>query len=150
MSPAPGPWLRLLSLGAVGVVALVVATGEHALPHDAAQLEDSDDPAEHRHAADHATAFLKELRTVLAPLFDLYGISDNLRTADRATVLALLHGVRFAVENGSLVVTNRKTGGVIFTGQLDRHVDAGELRALFTSCAVDPRPTGARDAAAGR
>ena len=38
MSPAPGPWLRLLSLGAVAAVALVVATGEHALPHDAAAL----------------------------------------------------------------------------------------------------------------
>jgi protoheme IX farnesyltransferase len=38
VSPAPGPWLRLLSLGAVGAVALVVATGEHALPHDAAAL----------------------------------------------------------------------------------------------------------------
>jgi protoheme IX farnesyltransferase len=38
VSPAPGPWLRLLSLGAVSAVALVVATGEHALPHDAAAL----------------------------------------------------------------------------------------------------------------
>ena len=38
VSPTPGPWLRLLSLGAVGAVALVVATGEHALPHDAAAL----------------------------------------------------------------------------------------------------------------
>ncbi|MGI8606196.1 MAG: hypothetical protein ACR2L0_03435, partial [Gaiellaceae bacterium] len=38
MSPAPGPWLRLLSLGAVGAVALVVATGEHALPHNATAL----------------------------------------------------------------------------------------------------------------
>ena len=38
MSPTAGPWLRLLSLGAVGAVALVVATGEHALPHDASAL----------------------------------------------------------------------------------------------------------------
>jgi heme o synthase len=38
VSPAPGPWLRLLSLGAVAAVALVVATGEHALSHDAAAL----------------------------------------------------------------------------------------------------------------
>ncbi|HYM63694.1 MAG TPA: heme o synthase [Gaiellaceae bacterium] len=38
MSPTPGPWLRLLSLAAVSAVALVVATGEHALPHDAAAL----------------------------------------------------------------------------------------------------------------
>ncbi len=38
MSPVPGPWLRLLSLAAVGAVALVVVTGEHALPHDAAAL----------------------------------------------------------------------------------------------------------------
>jgi protoheme IX farnesyltransferase len=36
--PAPGPWLRLLALGATAATALVVATGEHALTHDAAVL----------------------------------------------------------------------------------------------------------------
>jgi heme o synthase len=35
---APSAWLRLLALGATGATALVVATGEHALTHDAAVL----------------------------------------------------------------------------------------------------------------
>ena len=34
----PSPWLRLLALGAAAATALVVATGEHALTHDAAVL----------------------------------------------------------------------------------------------------------------
>jgi protoheme IX farnesyltransferase len=33
---APGPWLRLVAIGAVAGVAVVVATGEWALPHDVA------------------------------------------------------------------------------------------------------------------
>jgi heme o synthase len=36
--PGPGAWLRLLALGATAATALVVATGEHALTHDAAVL----------------------------------------------------------------------------------------------------------------
>jgi heme o synthase len=36
--PAPGPWLRLLSLGSVAATALVVVTGQHALAHDATVL----------------------------------------------------------------------------------------------------------------
>jgi heme o synthase len=34
----PGPWLRLLALGAVAATALVVVTGEHAVAHDATVL----------------------------------------------------------------------------------------------------------------
>jgi protoheme IX farnesyltransferase len=36
--PAPSAWLRLLALGATAATAVVVATGEHALTHDAAVL----------------------------------------------------------------------------------------------------------------
>ena len=36
--PGPSAWLRLLALGATAATALVVATGEHALAHDASVL----------------------------------------------------------------------------------------------------------------
>jgi len=116
------------------------AVAAAAMPHDAAQLNDSNDPEEHRRAASHSVAFLAELRTVLAPLFDLYGIGGDLRTADRDAVRALLADVRFAVEDGSLVVTNRKTGGVIFTGQLGQ-LDQGTYHAENLPTAPTPTPT---------
>ena len=123
------------------------AVAAAAMPHDAAQLNDSDDPEQHRRAASHAVAFLAELRTVLAPLFDLYGIGSDLRTADRAAVRALLADVRFAVEDGSIVVTNRATGGIIFTGQLGQ-LDQGTYHAENLPTAPTPTPTPTIDGAA--
>ena len=61
-------------------------------------------------------ALLTQLRTVLAPLFDLYGVSDP-RT-DRAAVRAMLADVSFSLSGGVVTVTNRASGGVIFAGPL--------------------------------
>jgi len=71
---------------------------------------------EHHRGATRLRALLTQLRTVLAPLFQLYGVSDP-RT-DRAGVRAMLRDVGFSVRDGVLTVTNRATGGVIFTGPL--------------------------------
>jgi len=60
------------------------------------------------------TVCLTELRAVLAPLFDLYGIVNPLH--DRSGLRALLHDVQFSLHQGVLTVTNRATGGVIFSG----------------------------------
>lgn len=79
---------------------------------------------------------INSLRTVLAPLFELYGISGNAVSGDdegeddgkndgvdddengNTGLRAMFHDVRFAVKDGIVTVTNRQTGGVIFTGSL--------------------------------
>ena len=60
---------------------------------------------------------LDALKTVLAPLYSMYGVVNPL--TDRAAVRAMLRDVRFQVSGNTVTVTNRATGGVIFTGSLD-------------------------------
>jgi hypothetical protein len=66
--------------------------------------------------ATRVRALLSTLSTVLAPLFERYGIADP-RT-DRSAVRALLEDVRVLKEDGVVTVTNKETGGVIFQGPL--------------------------------
>jgi hypothetical protein len=78
--------------------------------------------------ADKFEHVINSLRTVLAPLFELYGISGNAVSGDddgeddgeddNTGLRAMFHDVRFVVKNGWVTVTNRQTGGVIFTGSL--------------------------------
>jgi hypothetical protein len=79
---------------------------------------ESDDSREYEHVAASVSAFLQQLRTTLAPLFDLYGIGSNLMQVDPTAMTALLKDVSFSAANGTLVVTNRATGAVIFSGPL--------------------------------
>jgi mono/diheme cytochrome c family protein len=85
--------------------------------------DDDDDAFEHQGGDEnHDTAgrvvrLLDQLRTVLAPLFQRYGITDP--ATDGAAVRLLLEDVRFERDDGVLTVTNRATGAVIFTGPLD-------------------------------
>ncbi|HSB21388.1 MAG TPA: hypothetical protein VLD85_15370 [Anaeromyxobacteraceae bacterium] len=71
-----------------------------------------------------ATSFMdvmRQLQTVLAPLFDLYGVANPISDdASRKTsgISALLKDVRITISNGTVTVTNRATGAVIFTGSL--------------------------------
>lgn len=63
---------------------------------------------------------LNELRDVpqLAPLWDLYGIANPITTEDDdhcSGLIRLLKEVRFTVRDGRVRITNRATGGVIFT-----------------------------------
>jgi len=84
---------------------------------DSGEAYDDDDAEEHHRTERRFPEFLAQLRTVLAPLFDLYGIGAD-PLADRARLRALLRDVRFAASRGVITVTNRATGGVIFTGPL--------------------------------
>lgn len=101
--------------------------------------DDDDDAFEHQRGDEnHDTAgragrLLTQLGTVLAPLFERYGITDP--AADRAAVRLLLADVRFEVRRGVLTVTNRETGAVIFTGPLS---DLGS--GTFDPDAMPPGP----------
>ena len=72
-----------------------------------------------------ATSFmdlLRQLQTVLAPLFDLYGIANPISddaTRKTAGITAMLKDVRITTSNGTVTVTNRATGGIIFQGPLN-------------------------------
>jgi hypothetical protein len=71
-----------------------------------------------------ATSFMdvmRQLQAVLAPLFDLYGVANPISDdASRKTsgISALLKDVKITIANGTVTVTNRATGAVIFTGPL--------------------------------
>ncbi len=65
---------------------------------------------------------IQSLRTVLKPLFDLYHvgrIGGDDDEGDVSGMRALLHDVSFTVSDGVVTVTNRATGGVIFSGPLN-------------------------------
>jgi len=85
------------------------------------ECRDSDSEGTKR-ASRRVTALLTQLQTVLAPLFERYGIT-SLR-ADRDAVRALLQDVSVVAHDGTVIVTNRATGGIIFQGRL-RHLDRG-------------------------
>jgi len=93
--------------------AVAAASGE-----DSGSTFDRDDPEENRRTAGNLGSVLSALRTILAPLFDLYHVGTNPLSDDSAALRAMLRDVRFSVASGSIVVTNRKTGGVIFSGPL--------------------------------
>jgi hypothetical protein len=68
--------------------------------------------------ATRSRKLLAELSVALAPLFQRYGITDP-RT-DRDAVRLLLRDVKLTLNHRLVTVTNRATGGVIFTGRLSR------------------------------
>ncbi len=73
-------------------------------------------------AAGRIASVIRSLRTVLKPLFDLYHvgrIGGDDDEGDVSGMRALLRDVSFTVSNGVVTVTNRATGGVIFTGPLN-------------------------------
>ena len=74
------------------------------------------DREEKRTATTRASALLAKLKTVLAPLFERYGITDPV--VDKAAVRLLLADVRISRDDGVVTVTNRATGAVIFEGPL--------------------------------
>ena len=72
---------------------------------------------------------LMQLRSVpqLAPLVDMYGVpmpvdydddEEEYDDDDVGGLVALLHAVRITVDSGTVTITNRQTGGVIFTAPL--------------------------------
>ncbi len=94
-----------------------------------------DDEGKRRDACLNIDRVIRELSTVLQPLFDLYHVTpfaghgdddddDEKRDGDwdedtnREALRALLRDVSFTVQARSLVVTNRLTGAVIYTAPL--------------------------------
>ena len=64
----------------------------------------------------------------LAPLFALYGTSDDPvddhYDANHSGLDALLDDIRITVSNGTVIVTNKRTGGIIFKAPVD-NIDSG-------------------------
>lgn len=92
---------------------------------------------------EHTTAIRAQLLAGYAPSTArkmLSGLSGVLRQCWRLQLMSRDDYER-ATDWGTV------DGTTLSGAEAGRHVDAGELRALFTSCAADPRPTGARDAA---
>ena len=81
---------------------------------------------EHHRTSDKFEEIIERLRTVLAPLFALYQVSGNPVTDDEGDdnehsssgLRALLRDVSFKVTNGTVTVTNKATGSIIFSGPL--------------------------------
>ena len=81
---------------------------------------------EHHRTSNKFEEVINSLRTVLAPLFALYQVSGNPVTDDEGDdnehsssgLRALLRDVSFKVTNGTVTVTNKATGGIIFSGPL--------------------------------
>ena len=81
---------------------------------------------EHHRTSDKFEEVISRLRTVLAPLFALYQVSGNPVTDDEGDdnehsssgLRALLRDVSFKVSHGTVTVTNKATGGIIFSGPL--------------------------------
>jgi hypothetical protein len=85
-------------------------------------LYEQRDHDETRRIADKYEGVIESLRTVLAPLFALYetsGSMDSDDDDDDGVLRAMLLDVKFTVKDGKVIVTNRQTGGIIFSGLLD-------------------------------
>ena len=109
----------------------VAASANDTNPTALYTMQSSDD--HYRRSTDNFEGIIYRLRTVLAPLYALYQISGNAvydddddddDERDNSGLRALFNDVRFIVDDGRVVVKNRLTGGVIFSGSL-RDLSAG-------------------------
>jgi hypothetical protein len=108
----------------------VAASANDTNPTALYTMQSSDD--HYRRSTDNFEGIIYRLRTVLAPLYALYQISGNAvydddgddDDRDNSGLRALFNDVRFRVDDGRVTVTNRLTGGVIFSGSL-RDLSAG-------------------------
>jgi hypothetical protein len=118
---APGP--------GAGTSAAVASAARHLESRDGDDREepddrdgDGDDDAHDQELrVSRFQTILNELRGVpaLAPLFDRYGVPDPIVYDEHASELvALLRAVRLRVSEGTLTITNRETGGVIYAAPL--------------------------------
>jgi hypothetical protein len=84
-----------------------------------------------RGTADRFDRLVAELQTVLQPLFERYGVPSDAVTEGRKSdeLRAMLRDVRIKVVDRTIFVTNRETGGVIFSGPL-RDLDAGTFNPV--------------------
>jgi mono/diheme cytochrome c family protein len=116
-----GGWANINSLSDTAVAAAADGTSPD-------ELYTRSDPERNRRTAYNLEAVINSLRTVLAPLFALYQTSDPITDNDdhgeNSGLRAMLRDVRVTVVSGMVTVTNRQTGGVIFSGPL-KNLDTG-------------------------
>lgn len=83
-------------------------------------------------ASTNQRSVMRKLMQKLAQLFTLYGVTQDAEhdeyEADHTGLDALFDDVKIAVSNGKIIVTNRKTGGVIFQASVN-NIDAGTFSA---------------------
>ena len=89
---------------------------------DLEELYQAPSPTLRRTSAHDFPSFMNQLATVLAPLFQEFGISastlDDGSQTSQTALRALFQAVAITVKGKMVTVTNRQTGGVIFTGSL--------------------------------
>jgi hypothetical protein len=79
----------------------------------------------YRRTSDNFESVINKLKTVLAPLFALYQssgdpVSDDEESGDdNGGLRAMYRDVRIVISSGTVIVTNRQTAGVIFSGPLN-------------------------------
>jgi hypothetical protein len=103
-----------------------------------------DDDHERDAAVSRFLRLLNELRQVpqLAPLFDRFQVPNPVVVEDddgSAGLVDLLRAVKITVSSGTLTITNRATGGVVFTASR-ADLDAGTFHAESLPGATAPPP----------
>ncbi len=102
------------------------------------------DPDMYRKTADNFESVINSLKMVLAPLFALYPASGDPITDenvdDNTGLQAMFRDVEIMVNSGTVTVTNRQTGGVIFSGPLD-NIDSGTFHPENMPSAPGSTPT---------
>lgn len=88
----------------------------------AREMTPLDGRSEEERVAEFQGLFMR-LRSVpqLAPLFEMYHVPDPVEYEDdqkAGGLVDLLHAVRITVASGTVTLTNRQTGGVIFTAPM--------------------------------
>ncbi len=108
----------------------------------AASFVSGDSLEEGEHArSDSYKSVLRRLRTVLAPLFDHYGVKFGDDWDESRAYRTMLREVSFSVASGKFTVKNKATGGVIYTAPLN-NIASGVLQPEnIPGGVVDPTPT---------
>ncbi len=147
---------RMYSTLAVGAIVLALAAGgcggtadspasesqvTAAVRSSAREMEPEGDRDE---VTSRFRSALNQLRDVpvLAPLFDLYRVPNPIEMDDddhSGGLVDLLRAVKFAMSGGTLAISNRDTGGVIYTAPM-RDLAAGVFYAENLPGGTAPPP----------
>jgi mono/diheme cytochrome c family protein len=123
------PPFMLSAVDASGTQLAALATGPGTTNLDALTTAASFMSSEADEQGDHSatyTSILGKLRTVLAPLFDHYGVKFGDDMSESSAYRKMLQEVSFTSSNGQFTVTNKATGAVIYTAPLT-NVTSGTL-----------------------
>ena len=124
------PFSNVVFIGAAGISDEILAAGD---------LE----PALIRNVAARHRVVTESLRTVLAPLFDLYQTGQDPVTdefeADHTGLDAMFDDVRIYVSSGMIIVSNNRTSELIYKGPID-NIASGTFNP---QCMPNSQTTGA-------